>query len=122
MTDHPTLDATWLAQVIYDLRYDDLGREHDYYPRLVVTLGDGRTGDVGEVRYVEADNVLVLHVDEHVTEDAASPAPRGLTAAERERVAEVRDVHAWYRSTGRDDARVGDLLALVDRLTEEDQP
>lgn len=60
-------DAVRLAQTIKDLWYRDAGHEHDGYPHLVVTLGDGRTGELLEVGYEADDNVLVLHVEEDVT-------------------------------------------------------
>jgi len=45
-----------------------------------------------------------------------APDPRVLTAGERDRLDELRDSHAWYLTQGRDDARVGDLLRVLDRL------
>lgn len=65
----------------------------------------------------EDDITLLLRLLDRVTAPAPPTRSPALTTAERERVEDVRDSHAWYRSRGRDDARVGDLLALVDRLT-----
>lgn len=62
-----SFDAVRLAQTIKDLWYRDVGHEHDHYPYLVVTLGDGRTARLLEVEYVDDDNVLVLHAEEDVT-------------------------------------------------------